>query len=175
MNLRLRFAEESLQFLACKKAHFALHKVGGRRTQRATQDAKRVGVVLPLTMQKILLIEDDPHALEMLRFRFRKAGYQVAEALDGDDGLLKALHKPDLIFLDLRLPKIDGWELCRILRSDERTRNIPIVMLTGCSQPLQKEYGKQCGADAYLTKPWNPKELMSVARRLLKSKGETDE
>src|SRR5580698_2142722 len=119
-------------------------------------------------MAKILLIEDDPNALEMLRFRFRKAGYQVTEALDGDAGFMKALHKPDLIFLDLRLPKIDGWQLCRMLKSDERTQHIPVVMLTGCSQPLQEEYGKQCGADAYLTKPWNPKELMDITRRFLK-------
>jgi DNA-binding response OmpR family regulator len=118
-------------------------------------------------MPKILLIEDDPNALEMLRFRFKKAGYQVAEALDGDEGLLKALRRPDLIFLDVRIPKIDGWELCKILKNEPRTEHIPIVMLTGCSQPAQEEYGKTCGADAYLTKPWNPKELMEVTRRLL--------
>jgi len=118
-------------------------------------------------MAKILLIEDDPHALEMLRFRFKKAGYQVVEALDGDEGLLKAMHQPDLIFMDVRIPKIDGWELCKILRNEPRTRQIPIVMLTGCSQPVQEAYGKACGADAYLTKPWDSKELMAVTRRLL--------
>ena len=103
----------------------------------------------------------------MLRFRFKKAGFDVVEALDGDQGLLKALRKPDLIFLDVRIPKIDGWELCRTLKNEPRTRHIPIVMLTGCSQPVQQEYGKVCGADAYLTKPWDPKQLMQVARRLL--------
>ncbi len=121
-------------------------------------------------MARILLIEDDPNALEMLRFRFEKAGYVVAEALDGDEGLLKALRKPDLIFLDVRIPKIDGWELCRILKNEPRTQHIPVVMLTGCSQPVQVEYGKSCGADAYLTKPWDAKELMDLARRLLSRK-----
>lgn len=121
-------------------------------------------------MAKILLIEDDPNAREMLRFRFKKAGYDVVEALDGDDGLLKALRKPDLIFLDIRIPKIDGWQLCRMLKDEPRTRHIPIVMLTGCSQPVQEEYGKRCGADAYLTKPWDPKQLMDIARRLLRRK-----
>jgi CheY-like chemotaxis protein len=116
---------------------------------------------------KILLIEDDPNALEMLRFRFKKAGYEVAEALNGDEGLMKAMHQPDLIFLDVRIPKIDGWELCKILKNEPRTRHIPIVMLTGCSQPIQQEYGKICGADAYLTKPWDPKELMDLTRRLM--------
>ena len=118
-------------------------------------------------MARILLIEDDPNALEMLRFRFKKAGHHVIEATDGDEGLLKALHKPDLIFLDVRIPKIDGWELCKILKNEPRTKEIPVVMLTGCSQPIQEAYGKACGADAYLTKPWDPKELMDVARRLL--------
>jgi CheY-like chemotaxis protein len=121
-------------------------------------------------MSRILLIEDDPNAVEMLRFRFKKAGYEVAEALDGDEGLLKALRKPDLIFLDVRIPKIDGWELCKILKSEPRTKHIPIVMLTGCAQPVQEEYGKACGADAYLTKPWDPKELMDLTRRLLASR-----
>ncbi len=121
-------------------------------------------------MAKILLIEDDPHALEMLRFRFTKAGYEVVEAHDGDDGFLQALRKPDLILLDIRIPKIDGWELCRTLKAERRTKAIPIIILTGCSQPLQEEYGKACGADAYLTKPWDPKELMQLARRYLSRK-----
>jgi twitching motility two-component system response regulator PilH len=80
------------------------------------------------------------------------------------------LRKPDLIFLDIRIPKIDGWELCKILKTDTRTQKIPIVMLTGCGQPIQAEYGKACGADAYLTKPWDPKELMATTRRLLSPK-----
>jgi len=118
-------------------------------------------------MARILLIEDDPHALEMLRFRFEKAGYDVFEAHDGDEGLMRALREPDLIILDVRLPKMDGWELCRILKNEPRTREIPILMLTGCSQPVQEAYGKVCGADAYLTKPWDAGELMRVTRRLL--------
>lgn len=118
-------------------------------------------------MAKILLVEDDPHAREMLKFRFEKAGYEVVEALDGDEGLMKALRQPDLVVLDIRLPKIDGWELCRMLKTEPRTRHIPILMLTGCSQPVQEEYGKHCGADGYITKPWDPRELMSITERLI--------
>ncbi len=121
-------------------------------------------------MAKILLIEDDPNALEMLRFRFEKAGYEISIAVDGEEGLMKALRKPDLIFLDIRIPKMDGWELCKALKKETRTQEIPIVILTGCSQPLQEEYGKTCGAAAYLTKPWDPQELMSLARRLIQTK-----
>lgn len=120
-------------------------------------------------MANILIVEDDPNALEMLRFRFTKAGHEIVQALDGDEGLLKALHKPDLILLDVRLPKINGWDLCKTLKSEPRTRHIPILMLTGCSQPIQEAYGKVCGADAYLTKPWDPKELMSITAQLLAS------
>ena len=118
-------------------------------------------------MANILLIEDDPNALEMLQFRFKKAGHVVTEAHDGDAGLIQALHQPDLIFLDIRIPKITGWELCKILKNEPRTQHIPIVMLTGCSQTIQQEYGKACGADAYLTKPWDSKELMDLTARLL--------
>jgi len=80
-----------------------------------------------------------------------------------------ALHKPDLILLDVRIPKIDGWQLCRMMKSETRTRDIPVIMLTGCSQPIQEAYGMACGADAYLTKPWNARELMDLVRRLLGS------
>lgn len=123
-------------------------------------------------MARILIIEDDPNALEMLRFRFEKAGYEISIAEDGDTGFMKALRKPDLILLDVRIPKIDGWQLCKSLKAEPRTKDIPVIMLTGCSQPLQEEYGKACGADAYLTKPWDPKELMTITRKLLpKHKG----
>lgn len=121
-------------------------------------------------MPKILVIEDDPNALEMLRFRFEKAGYEISVAEDGDEGLLKSLRKPDLILLDVRIPKMDGWQLCKAIKSEPRTRHIPVIMLTGCSQPIQEEYGKACGADAYLTKPWDPKELMTITRQLLQRK-----
>jgi len=121
-------------------------------------------------LAKILLIEDDPNAREMLRFRLEKAGYTLSEAVDGDEGLLKSLRRPDLILLDIRIPKIDGWQLCKMIKSDPRTRDLPVVMLTGCSQPIQEEYGRQCGADAYLTKPWDPNELLKLAQRLIKRK-----
>lgn len=121
-------------------------------------------------MATVLLVEDDPNALEMLRFRFSKEGYIVTEAIDGESGLMKALHKPDLIVLDVRIPKMNGWELCKLLKTEARTKHIPIIMLTGCSQPMQEEYGKQCGADAYLTKPWDASQLLNTSRDLLKKR-----
>ncbi len=121
-------------------------------------------------MARILVVEDDPQAREMLCFRLGKSGYEVVAAVDGDDGLMRALRQPDLIVMDIRLPKIDGWQLCKTLKTEPRTLHIPILMLTGCSQPCQEDYGRQCGADAYLTKPWDAKELIVVIRRLLATK-----
>ncbi len=118
-------------------------------------------------MAKILLIDDDPNGREILRFRLEKAGYEVREAPDGETGILLAQRLPDLIFLDVRIPKLDGWEVCRRLKTDTKTRNIPIIMLTGCSQPAQEMYGKQCGADDYLTKPWDPRLLLQITAKLL--------
>ena len=99
-------------------------------------------------MARILIVEDDPQMREMLAFRLMKAGYEVNEAKDGDEGLMRALRRPKLIIMDIRLPKIDGWELCRQLKAEPRTQQIPILMLTGCAQDCQEVYGRKCGADA---------------------------
>jgi len=120
-------------------------------------------------MSKILIIDDDPNGREMLRFRLQKAGYEVVEAADGDDGLLKALRRPDLVLMDVRMPKLDGWQLCKSLKTEPRTKHIPIIMLTGCSQPIQEVYGRECGADGYLTKPWDSAQLMQMIRSFLSS------
>ena len=118
-------------------------------------------------MARILIVEDDPPTREMLAFRLKDSGYDVVEAKDGDDGLLKAMRRPDLILLDIRLPKIDGWELCRMLKAEPRSAHIPVIMLTGCSQTIQEEYGRRCGADGYLTKPWDAKKLLPLVQELL--------
>ncbi len=119
-------------------------------------------------MARILLIEDDPNARGMLRFRLEKEQHEIWEAADGEEGWDKALRRPDLIIMDVRIPKIDGWQLCKLLRDDDRTTRIPILMLTGCSQSVQADYGRRCGADAYLTKPWDPNQFMEITRNLLK-------
>ena len=122
---------------------------------------------------KIIIIDDEPLARSIIKeyLQYHPDLELISECNDGFEGL-KAIQQmqPDLIFLDIRLPKIDGWELCKMLKSEPRTQQIPIVMLTGCGQPVQAEYGKYCGADAYLTKPWDSKQLMDVTRRLLARK-----
>lgn len=119
-------------------------------------------------MATVLIIDDDPTTLGLLQTRLEKTGYQVKTAQDGQEGLVLAeKHRPDLIFLDVRMPKVDGWQVCRALKSNPLTLQAPIIMLTGCSQDLQELYGLQCGADEYITKPWDAQNLLKITARLL--------
>src|SRR5258706_13512653 len=119
-------------------------------------------------MATILIIDDDPTTLGLLRTRLEKAGYQVKHATDGQEGQLKAeKERPDLVILDVRMPKVDGWQVCRALKNNPITTHCPIIMLTGCSQDAQELYGLQCGADEYVTKPWDAKKLIEVTAKLL--------
>src|SRR5437764_841172 len=119
-------------------------------------------------MATLLIIDDDPTTLGLLRTRLEKAGYRVKEAKDGADGLrIAESDPPDLIFLDVRMPKVDGWQVCRTLKSNPATNQCPIIMLTGCSQDAQELYGLQCGADEYVTKPWDARQLMQLTSKLL--------
>jgi len=120
-------------------------------------------------MANILIIDDDPDSLKLLRMRLEKSGHTVLDAKDGEEGLRLALQtsKLGLVFLDIRIPKIDGWEVCRKIKSNPLTLHLPVVMLTGCSQDTQEMYGRQCGADEYIIKPWDGKQILAVATKLL--------
>jgi len=118
--------------------------------------------------KKILVIEDESDFRMMLRARLEANGYEVAEAEDGAVGLETARKiNPDLIMLDVMMPKMDGYKVARLLKFDEKRRHIPIVMLTARSQQNDRETGKAVGADAYLTKPYNPEEMLETVARLL--------
>jgi DNA-binding response OmpR family regulator len=102
---------------------------------------------------KVLLIEDDPAVAEMYRRRLEIDGYQVAVAPDGETGVRMALaDRPDLVYLDLRLPTIDGFAVLEQLRGDERTSGIPVVILSNYSEPEQVDRGRRLGALDYLVK-----------------------
>jgi len=119
--------------------------------------------------KKILVIDDETDLAEMLVLRLEANGYQVISALDGQEGLDKArTEKPDLIILDLMLPKIDGYKVCRMLKFDERYRHIPIILFTARAQELDIKLGKEVGADAYIIKPFEPDILLSKVAELLK-------
>ncbi|MFA5976108.1 MAG: response regulator [Elusimicrobiota bacterium] len=121
-------------------------------------------------MAYVLIADDDPDNRNLLKIRLEAIGHEVMEATDGEDGLRRAQRqKPDLVILDVMMPKIDGWELCRRLRADPKTHTTPIIMLTACSQDIEQLRGWESGADEYLTKPWDAEKLMQAITRLLPS------
>ncbi|MBF0252697.1 MAG: response regulator [Candidatus Omnitrophica bacterium] len=122
-------------------------------------------------MSLILVIEDNDMVRDMLVEMLNRLEYEVVSASDGEDGLRKAIDlSPDIVLLDITLPKLDGYDICRILKSDEKTRRIPVLMITGISEKKQKLKGIELGADGFLTKPVDMQELLVRIRSLIKMK-----
>ncbi len=118
--------------------------------------------------KKILVVEDDALIRELDRVNLEAAGFEVALATDGFEGLEMARTvNPDLIVLDIMLPKMDGFKVCRILKFDDKFKHIPILMLTARIQEVDKETGFKTGADAYMTKPYEPEELIKKINQIL--------
>jgi DNA-binding response OmpR family regulator len=120
---------------------------------------------------KILIVEDERDIVELLRYNLRQENFKVDTVRNGADALQRAVDKPpDLILLDLMLPEVDGLIVCRLLKNDPRTKNIPIVMLTAKDEESDRVAGLELGADDYITKPFSPREVVlrinAVLRRL---------
>ena len=112
--------------------------------------------------KKILVVEDDADLVELLRFNLKKAGFAVGTAIDGIEALKKARSLlPDLILLDLMLPELDGLAVCEVLRRGPTTASVPVIMLTAMSSQLARLTGLEAGANDYVTKPFNFKDLLS--------------
>ncbi|MDD5691834.1 MAG: response regulator [Candidatus Omnitrophica bacterium] len=121
--------------------------------------------------KKILVIDDESDLVEMLSIRLEANNYRVIAASDGQEGLDKArAESPDLIILDLMLPKLDGYQVCRMLKSDEKYKQIPIVIFTARAQESDVKAGMDAGADAYITKPFDPAILLGKVSQLLEEK-----
>jgi phosphate regulon transcriptional regulator PhoB len=120
--------------------------------------------------KKILIVEDEPDVVDLLSRQLRKAGgFSVVIAEDGADGLKKArTENPALVVLDLMLPKMSGLEVCRLLKSDSITRQIPIVMLTAKAEEVDRIVGLEFGADDYVTKPFSPREMVLRIQAILR-------
>jgi len=117
-------------------------------------------------MPRILVVDDEPNIIELAKLYLEREGYQVAEAANGQDALSKfSTVNPDLIVLDLMLPDIDGFEVCRRIRTKS---TVPILMLTARKEDIDKIVGLEMGADDYLTKPFNPRELVARVRAILR-------
>lgn len=117
---------------------------------------------------RILLVDDEPDLVQMVSVRLTAAGYEVSTAYDGEEALEQVKRaKPELIILDLMLPKMDGYKVCRLLKFDERTRSIPILIFTARAQVEDVTLATDCGADAYLTKPFEARILLGKIQELL--------
>lgn len=118
---------------------------------------------------KILVVDDEPDALELITFNLKNAGFDVLTADDGEAALQLARNQlPDLVLLDLMLPEVDGLEVCKILRRDPATSAIPIIMVTAKAAEMDRVLGLELGADDYVTKPFSPRELVLRVKNLLR-------
>ncbi|MBN1594434.1 response regulator [candidate division FCPU426 bacterium] len=109
---------------------------------------------------KILIVEDEPEIMELIELTLASDEYELLQAIDGEQGLtLGTTTNPDLILLDIMLPKIDGYEICRRLKGDKKTSGIPVVMLTAFGQKREIEEGFKVKADDYIVKPFEPAKL----------------
>ncbi len=118
----------------------------------------------------ILAVDDEPNILMSIEFILDMEGYEVHTARDGDDALEAAERvRPDLIVLDINMPRKDGYEVCRILRERENMTGTKVIMLTAKGQALEKKKGLEVGADEYVTKPFSADELLSVIRACIGS------
>jgi DNA-binding response OmpR family regulator len=121
-----------------------------------------------MNSKKILIVDDEADLVETVRFPLEMEGYHVLVSYNGEDALSQARKEnPDLILLDLMLPKLDGYKVCRLLKFDDRYKHIPILMLTAKSQEKDKSLGIETGANEYITKPFEMDDLLKKVKTYL--------
>ncbi|HTK68160.1 MAG TPA: response regulator [Candidatus Eisenbacteria bacterium] len=119
---------------------------------------------------RILVVDDEPDLIRVLEFGLKASGYAVEVAADGQEGLKKAREiKPDVILLDLMLPKLDGYKVCRLLKFDDRFKHIPIIILSARTQEGDQTLALEMGANRFVTKPYDFTEILGYIETLLKS------
>ena len=117
---------------------------------------------------KILVVDDEIYIVHILDFSLGMEGYEVITALDGEQAVERALaEKPDLIVLDIMMPKLDGYETCKILKGDPATRDIPVILLSAKGRNIDQKIGFEVGADDYITKPFSPRKLVERINGIL--------
>jgi len=122
-----------------------------------------------MSSKKILIVDDEVDLVETVRFPLEMEGYHVLVSHNGEDALNQARKEtPDLILLDLMLPKLDGYKVCRLLKFDDRYKHIPILMLTAKTQEKDKALGMETGANEYITKPFEMDYLLKRVKAYLK-------
>jgi two-component system phosphate regulon response regulator PhoB len=123
-------------------------------------------------MERVLIVDDDPDIVKLVRYNLVHAGFNVEAASTGREAL-KLIHKlpPDLVVLDVMLPDVDGLEVCRMLRQQQPSRRIPILMLTAKGEEIDRVVGFELGADDYVSKPFSPRELVLRVKSILRRSG----
>ncbi len=117
---------------------------------------------------KILVVDDEINITQILQFSIGAEGYEVITAQNGEEAIDKAKREqPDLIILDIMMPRIDGYEACRILKANPMTKNIPVVLLTAKGRDIDKRLGQEVGAIDYIVKPFSPNKLINRIQKLL--------
>ena len=125
-----------------------------------------------MSQYKILIVDDDENICELLRLYLEKDGFKTVTAVDGQEAITAAeKHNPDLILLDIMLPRLDGWQVCREIR---KTSDTPIIMLTAKGETFDKILGLELGADDYISKPFNTKEVIARIKAVLRRSGDKD-
>ncbi len=121
-----------------------------------------------MEQKRILVVDDEVDLVQTIQFSLELEGYKVLVAHNGEDGLNQARReKPDLILLDIMLPKLDGFKVCRLLKFDEQYKHIPILMLTAKTQEKDKSLGAETGAEEYITKPFDMQDLIEKVKKYL--------
>ncbi len=117
----------------------------------------------------MLIVDDEPNIVLSLEFLMKKAGYSVATAADGEDALEQIKHAiPDLVLLDINIPKGNGYEVCQAIRANPDCKEVRVVMLTAKGRDIEREKGLAVGADDYITKPFSTQEVVDLVHRLLR-------
>jgi len=117
---------------------------------------------------RILVVDDEIYIVHILDFSLGMEGYEVITALDGEQALEKArAERPDLVVLDIMMPKLDGYETCKILKADADTKDIPVILLSAKGRNVDQKIGFEVGADDYITKPFSPRKLVERINAIL--------
>ena len=125
---------------------------------------------------RIVLIEDEKDIVELVAYNFRKEGFELESYTRGGEGLEHLRRRSaDLLLLDIMLPDLDGFEICRRLRADERLKNLPVIFLTAKGQEIDRVLGLEMGADDYVVKPFSPRELVARVKAVLRRRVTTEE
>ncbi len=125
--------------------------------------------------KKVLVVDDEPHIVRLVEVNLQRAGYDVVKAMDGVEALEQVKKEiPDMIVLDVMMPRMDGFTVLKHLKADPETQEIPVIMLTAKAQDADIFQGWQSGVDSYLTKPFNPMELLTFVKRIFESQDYDD-